>query len=123
MSNALDCLERIADGTGRRCVFVCGDMAELGTGSERFHVELGERIGEKRIDLLLAVGSFAGKVADAVRSVKGAEIEIHVFDNTDALCDNLHSFVRSDDIILVKGSRSIKLEKAVERLKKLFGDS
>ena len=43
------------------------------------------------------------------------------FDDTTSLCDNLSAFVRERDIILVKGSRTARLENVVQRLTKDFG--
>jgi UDP-N-acetylmuramoyl-tripeptide--D-alanyl-D-alanine ligase len=62
MKNALDILTNL-DSTGkRRLVFICGDMAELGSQTERLHAELGASIARAGVQLLIAVGKFA-KVA------------------------------------------------------------
>ena len=121
MANALDCLARVGAGRRGRKVFVCGEMAELGEQSGRLHKRLGTVIAEHNVDLLLAAGSFAETVAEAAgKAAKGA-FESHNFKNTDALCNKLKEFLQADDIVLVKGSRSNRLEKAVCKLKEIFG--
>ncbi len=121
MANALDCLERVGAEGGGRKVFICGEMAELGEQSGRLHGRLGTVIAGHNVDLLLGVGLFAETVADAAgKAAKGA-FESHNFKNTDALCNKLQEFMRPDDIVLVKGSRSSRLEKAVWKLKEIFG--
>jgi UDP-N-acetylmuramoyl-tripeptide--D-alanyl-D-alanine ligase len=115
MANALDCLSKI--GAGQRKVFICGTMAELGAQSEDLHDQLGRLAAQSGIDVLLSVGEYAEIVAESAK--KGAcdrDFEAFVFKSTDELCNNLSKFVRRDDIVLVKGSRSAKLEKAVVKL-------
>jgi len=115
MVNALDCLSQV--GTGHRKVFICGPMAELGTQSENLHHELGKVVAKSGVDVLAAAGDFAEVVAESARAnSKNEDFEIFIFKNTNELCNNLSRFVQCDDIVLVKGSRSAKLEKAVVKL-------
>jgi UDP-N-acetylmuramoyl-tripeptide--D-alanyl-D-alanine ligase len=118
MANALECLKH-AQTEGKK-VFICGTMAELGAKSEVLHAELGSLIAKSEVDVLLTAGEFAKIVAEEAES-HDKEIKTQNFADTDELCDNLQGFVGNDDIILVKGSRSMQLEKAVEKLKQIFG--
>lgn len=118
MANALDCLSQT--GATFRKVFICGTMAELGTQSQALHAELGQLIAKSGVDVLLAGGVFAKIVADQAEKYASEGFESEVFTDTDELCDNLSGSLRSDDIILVKGSRSMELEKAVEEIEELF---
>ncbi|HPD45250.1 MAG TPA: UDP-N-acetylmuramoyl-tripeptide--D-alanyl-D-alanine ligase [Anaerohalosphaeraceae bacterium] len=120
MANAIDTLVRIAGGGGRRTVFVCGQMGELGADSERYHVELGRRVAEAGIGVLAAAGPFAEVTAEAARQAANGGLECLAFGDTAALCDNLMDIVRGGDIILVKGSRSAGLERAVKVLMEAF---
>jgi UDP-N-acetylmuramoyl-tripeptide--D-alanyl-D-alanine ligase len=120
MENALDCLETTALSQKRRSVFICGTMAELGDQSENLHQSLGELISQKNISLLLTVGPFADTIANAAQKSGKNHPETHIFKNTELLCNKLQGFTQPDDIILVKGSRSMKLENAVEKLRELF---
>ncbi len=115
MANALDCLVQI--GAGHRRVFICGPMAELGPHSEEMHRQLGQLVAESGIEVLATVGDFADVVAEAAKTdARNEDFEIFIFKNTNELCNNLSRFVQRDDIVLVKGSRSAKLEKAVQKL-------
>jgi len=119
MANALDCLSQV--GAGHRKIFICGTMAELGPQSRNLHRQLGKLVAESGVEVLLAAGDFADVVAEeAKRSPAprrgGEDFKAFVFKNTDELCNNLSRFVQRDDIVLVKGSRSAKLEKAVVEL-------
>ena len=120
MSNALDILTKLSDAKGRRRVFICGDMAELGPQAERLHTELGDSIPKAKVKLLLAVGEFAETVVQAATKKNACNINAVCFKDTATACDNLEKFIKDDDIILVKGSRVAKLEEVLKELKRLF---
>ena len=122
MKNALDLLVRVSGDRPGRKVFICGPMMELGEHSEYLHRELGEQIALADVDVVLAIGRFSQIVFDAAAANTTAAIETHYFENVNSLCDNLANFIKPDDIILVKGSRSARLELAVERLRQLYAD-
>jgi len=124
MENAVDCLIRMARSQGRRSVFIAGDMLELGAESEALHRQLGKFAAEQGVVVLLSAGQFAQVLAEgAVRAdnhLGGGSVRV-AFGTVEALCNNLHFYIRPDDIILVKASRSVRLERVVERLRELFG--
>ena len=120
MKNALDILTNL-DSTGkRRLVFICGDMAELGSQTERLHAELGDSIAGAGVQLVMAVGKFAKVAADAAKRSAEYDLQIKCFKDTLSACNNLEDSIKDYDIILVKGSRTAKLEMAVERLIRLW---
>jgi len=119
MKNALAILSNLKLSE-RRLVFICGDMAELGQQSESLHTELGESIAKARVQLLLALGKFANITAQAAKKTADSlqrELQIECFENAASACNNLQKFIKDYDIILVKGSRTVKLEVVVEKLK------
>ncbi|MFZ2145994.1 MAG: UDP-N-acetylmuramoyl-tripeptide--D-alanyl-D-alanine ligase [Sedimentisphaerales bacterium] len=128
MRNALDILAGLDTTGNRRLVFICGDMAELGQQTERLHAELGTSIVQAKVQLLLAVGRFAKIAAEAAKTsaehnlgpYKAGSLQIKHFEDTISACNNLHEFIKDYDIVLVKGSRTARLEMVVEKLKKLF---
>ena len=119
MQNALECLERMSGETGKRSVFVCGPMNELGDESENLHAELGEKIAQFGVKLLLATGDWANIVADRAKRFASDAIVVHTFKNSNELCNKLAEFVAHDDIILVKGSRCAKLETITAKLEQV----
>ena len=120
MKNALEILTKIDETKKRRLVFICGDMAELGTQSENLHIELGNTIAQAGIDLVIAVGKFAKIAAQVAMKNTKKEFQIKCFNDTLSACNKLHEFIKDYDIILVKGSRTAKLEAALEKLKGNF---
>ncbi|HEV2328020.1 MAG TPA: UDP-N-acetylmuramoyl-tripeptide--D-alanyl-D-alanine ligase [Verrucomicrobiae bacterium] len=99
---------------GRR-VAVLGDMAELGAHSEAAHAEVGRRAAELQIGQLFAVGKMAPVVAKAARDA-GLSRVIE-FENVEAATKAVKSFLKSGDLVLLKASRSSRLERIAETLK------
>lgn len=121
MANALECLRSFRQNEKDRLVFVAGTMGELGDSSAQLHDELGQKAAAEEVDVVLATGEFAANIVfGAIQSDR--TVLAQAFENTEQLCDNLHKYIQPDDIVLVKGSRLACLERAVERLEKLFGN-
>ncbi len=99
---------------GRR-VAVLGDMAELGAHSESAHAEVGRRAAELQIGQLFAVGKMAPVVAKAARDA-GLSRVIE-FENVEVATRAIKSFLKSGDLVLLKASRSSRLERIAETLK------
>ncbi len=121
MRSALQILSTIDPAKRRRRVFICADMDELGELSETFHRQLGDDIAKTGIALLLTAGPLSKIAANSAKVSARHKLQTKSFPDTCSACDNLHKFVKDSDIILLKGSRSAKLELAVEKLKQLFG--
>ncbi len=125
MANALAILRGLRaasdSGSRRRLVFVCGEMAELGPQTEALHAELGQAVARAGVDLLLTVGAPTRVVARAAEASDAGQVRCACFEDTAALCEDLERFVEEDDIILVKGSRTARLERVVERLHERYG--
>jgi len=95
--------------TGAR-IAVLGRMGELGVESERGHRSVGKDAAEAHIDVLVAVGGEeAGWMAEAARE-SGAKDARHVPD-TDAAAAFLAERARPGDLVLIKGSRSARMER------------
>ena len=102
--------------TGRKKIIVFGDMLELGNQERQYHRKLGKFIGEIGADLLICTGPLTKetyKVAKLNIKIKQAKWFIH----TDKVYNFLKANITSNSAILVKGSRSLKLEdKIVQKL-------
>ncbi|MHC4095406.1 MAG: UDP-N-acetylmuramoyl-tripeptide--D-alanyl-D-alanine ligase [Planctomycetota bacterium] len=120
IKNALDILASLDSTSKRRLVFICGDMAELGPQTECLHAELGPSIAAAGVQLLMTVGKYAKIVAEAAKTSAEYDLQTKYFDDTLSACNNLKDSIKDYDIILVKGSRTAKLEMAVEKLVQLF---
>lgn len=99
---------------GRR-VAVLGDMAEQGASSEAAHGEVGRRAAELGIGQLFAVGKMAPVMARAARDA-GLSRVIE-FENVEEAMKAIKRFLKSGDVVLLKASRSSRLERLAETLK------
>lgn len=99
---------------GRR-VAVLGDMAEQGAHSEAAHEEVGRRVAELGIGQLFVVGKMAPVLA---RAAKAAGLtRVMEFADVDTTAAAVKSFMKSGDLILLKASRSMRLESVGELLR------
>ncbi|HDP79739.1 MAG TPA: UDP-N-acetylmuramoyl-tripeptide--D-alanyl-D-alanine ligase [Spirochaetes bacterium] len=100
---------------GNRKVAVLGDMKELGEEAERLHREAGAMAAELGVDELWTLGDLAAFFADGA-SGKGLEGRCRRFNDRAALAAGLKASLVAGDVVLVKGSRSMKMEEIVDAL-------
>ncbi|HWD19301.1 MAG TPA: UDP-N-acetylmuramoyl-tripeptide--D-alanyl-D-alanine ligase [Verrucomicrobiae bacterium] len=96
---------------GRR-VAALGDMAELGEGAAAAHAEVGQRAAEARLDKLFAVGVRAGDIAAAAR--RGGLTGVVELAEVEAAAQAVRDYARPGDLVLVKASRAMRLERIIE---------
>jgi len=119
MKNALKILAGLAPADKNRLVFICGQMAELGPQARELHAELGASIAQAGVKLVVAIGELAEIAGQSAKAAAEYDLQMKYFPDTISACNNLHEFVKDYDIILVKGSRTAKLEAVVKKLKEL----
>ncbi len=102
-------LKSLSDFDGRK-VAVIGDMLELGDKARELHEELAQTIEQYKIDVVITIGSNMKHLFDILphyrrgnhfRIVRGADILRNV---------------RKGDVVLIKGSRAMRMESIIERL-------
>jgi len=102
--------------TGGRRVVVCGDMLELGPKAPEMHVRLGRVLGLTQVDTLVAVGPLGVYLLEGWNSLaRDAQKALH-FLSPDQAWRPLWDCLSPGDIVLVKGSRAMELEKIVEHI-------
>lgn len=107
-------LETLRDLTGLRRVAILGDMLELGKYTIQAHQEIGNLAGSF-VDLLICVGSRAKFIADSAFNQMPAG-NIFKFDTSDEAKLKVKELIKEGDLILVKGSQGIRMEKIVEEI-------
>ncbi|MFQ5834788.1 MAG: UDP-N-acetylmuramoyl-tripeptide--D-alanyl-D-alanine ligase [bacterium] len=112
MEQALKLLKEIRGG---RKVAILGDMLELGDAAEFFHYKIGRLMGELDIQALFALGKYSYKT---VVGAKEAGIEkAFFFQDKKSLIEKLLTFLKENDCLLVKGSREMRMEEVIDRLR------
>jgi len=107
-------------GRARR-VLVLGDMLELGGFAAEMHHSIGADAARAGIDRLVLVGELAkAAAAGALEAGMPAENVLHVATTADAVA-SVPDLIEPGDVVLVKGSRGMKLERVVDAVRERFG--
>ncbi len=115
MRAALELL-RDFDAPGRRIV-VCGDMRELGRASSEFHRQLGgEVVTLCGADLLVACGEHAAEVAAGASEAGMPAAQIVACRSPEETLPHLGGAIAPGDVVLIKGSRALAMERLVTAL-------
>jgi UDP-N-acetylmuramoyl-tripeptide--D-alanyl-D-alanine ligase len=117
MTAALATLRELAAAAGGRAAAALGDMLELGGASERLHRALGEEVARGGVALYAAFGPRSRAAADAALAAGlPAGALLHAESDVGALAAFLRQRLRPGDVLLVKGSRGMQLERLVAAL-------
>jgi UDP-N-acetylmuramoyl-tripeptide--D-alanyl-D-alanine ligase len=114
---ALAAARETADGLDARLIVAMGDMLELGSLSPAMHVEAVRDLYRSKPDACVAVGP---EIAAAVREISGDEVTrppvIELAGDSIAAAGIVRDLVRPGDVLLVKGSRGIAMERIIDGL-------
>ena len=113
LSRALALLDQ-ADARGRR-IAVIGDMPELGERELEYHAEAGRGV-PKSIDVVVGVGKRSRALLDGAKQAGFADDRLHHFDDAAGAAEFLKTFIKEGDLVLIKASRGIGLDKIVTAL-------
>ncbi len=110
MQDAITELRRLSKGAGRT-IAVLGDMFEIGESAIERHKNIGTMLNQQGIDILIGTGTmmdnalnvFKGTATAAADSLKAAE--------------ELLKIIKPGDVVLIKGSRAMKMERVTEAIK------
>jgi len=100
---------------GSRRIAVLGDMLELGRYSREEHARIGESAAGK-CDVLVAVGVRSRSMAEAARQAGMAEDCVYTFDTSIEAAALLTGILQEGDVVLIKGSQSMRMERVAESL-------
>jgi UDP-N-acetylmuramoyl-tripeptide--D-alanyl-D-alanine ligase len=99
----------LSSAPGRR-ILVLGDLVELGDDRDQLHAELGQAAAQADIDVLFTCGQHIMNAHDSFTGEK------HHYQQQADLIAAIQSYVKKDDVVLVKGSRSSHMEHVVSAL-------
>jgi UDP-N-acetylmuramoyl-tripeptide--D-alanyl-D-alanine ligase len=113
-------LESFAEEVAPRRVAVLGDMLELGDRAEALHRESGRKAAQSQIDLLIGVGPLGRLIVEEARRAGMAEASTLVAETAGEAAELLIDRIESGDIVLLKASRGVGLDKAMDVLRDHF---
>ena len=104
MMMAIDVLNQFK----QKKILIVGDMAELGPLSKKYHTDIGHYILEKNIDLVMGIGNMTKYLID-VLGTKGLW-----YASKEDLLNETNKILKKDTVVLVKGSRFMRMEQIVD---------
>lgn len=113
MHAALDTLKTLP---ANRHIAILGDMLEIGKYTLEAHERVG-RLAAKNLDILIAVGARAKFIAEAARGAGMNKKNIYIFETADDAASEIEKLIKRGDLILIKASRAMHLEKIVAEIK------
>jgi len=101
----------------RRRILAAGEMRELGATSPHLHREAGKFAAETgKIDWVLGVEGDAAQIVEGAVAAGVPRSQTKVFTSSEEAAKFLADFVAPGDLLLIKGSRGVKMERIVESL-------
>jgi UDP-N-acetylmuramoyl-tripeptide--D-alanyl-D-alanine ligase len=111
-------IEVLASTQAARRIAVLGEMLELGEQSAALHESVGRAVADRRIDALFAVGGdSAAAIVSGALAAGMARGAVRLLPTSDEAAGVVSAEARRGDLILVKGSRGVKTDRVVERLR------
>lgn len=109
-------LEVLRSTPARRHIAVLGEMLELGHAAECLHRQAGRSAADSGLDTLIAVSGAARFMAEeAVRAGMPPQ-SVHFFEHPDEAGGFVRQWVQPGDALLFKGSRGVRMERALEKV-------
>jgi UDP-N-acetylmuramoyl-tripeptide--D-alanyl-D-alanine ligase len=113
-------VDALAAMPAKRRIVIAGAMLELGPAGDDLHRQAGEHIAEKKIDLLLGV---QGQAQQMVEAAHQAGMKAEFVATPEEAGEWLARETRDGDVVLLKASRGVKLEQALETWKSIKGNA
>ena len=114
MAASLSVLEEMAESSNRMAVL--GDMLELGENSASAHESVGQKAAALKLKKLFVVGEFAEDVKKGAMQEGMSPNDVLVFDSVEKIAKKVVEISNSGDVLLIKGSRGMKLERVVHAI-------
>lgn len=99
--------------SSRRKIAVIGSMLELGSKVDEYHLEVGCEAKKNDVEILFAYGPSAEKIKSGFGS-SSKNIFVFQENQMDQLLEKLEAEIKKGDVVLIKGSRGMKLERVLE---------
>ncbi|MBR1842054.1 MAG: UDP-N-acetylmuramoyl-tripeptide--D-alanyl-D-alanine ligase [Oscillospiraceae bacterium] len=112
---SLSSINALTGKTGKR-IAILGDMKELGRDSGELHRDMGEEAARVHLDLVVAIGPEAKRIAEGMKNGGGNAVWLS---DKSKLFPAFEKIISRGDVVLVKASHSMGFDEITERLKRL----
>ena len=100
-----------------RKIAVLGDMLELGRHTKEAHENIG-KLAKEKSEILVVVGPRAKSISLGAKEIGMSEKNIFEFANSEETGKFLKTFIKKDDLLFIKGSQGVRMERAVAAILK-----
>ncbi len=100
--------------SAKRRIVIAGEMLELGPNGAALHGQSGETMARAGVDVVIGVRGLAKSLVDAARA---GGVEAEFVETPEAAGTWMRENLRDGDVVLLKASRGVRLERALEALK------
>ena len=107
-------MEALRNTAAKRRIVIAGEMLELGPQGAELHAACGDAAASRGLDMIVGVRGLATHLVEAAEA-QGLTAEF--LETPEAAGAWMHENLREGDVVLLKGSRGVRLEKALEQLK------
>jgi len=104
----------LQEANARRRILIAGDMGELGRAAQDIHLHTGRKIAGKHIDLLIGVGPLGRYIAQGASELC---LAVQSFDTVREAQHAITGLLQPGDLVLVKASRVMAMERLVETIR------
>ena len=105
-------IDVLVNSPGKRKIAVLGSMFELGDDSEQLHRSVGEYAASKPVDILVTIGENGKAIAEGGESTS-SDLQVLYYENREDAAKAVRPMLQAGDLVYVKASRSMELEKFV----------
>ena len=116
LQSALETLKQIKNHPEGKTWVILGDMRELGHLSIEEHYEAGKKVANMGFDYLVTIGEEAKEIAHGARRSIMSKEKIFSFANSEEANQFLKDRIKKGDILLIKGSQAVRMEKIVKKI-------
>ena len=102
----------------KRKILILSDMLELGENERKLHFNVGEKINREKVDYVICIGELAKEIYNGANRNFNVN-KLFYFENKDEVVNKVRELISENTLIMVKGSRGMKLEEIVEKLKEI----
>jgi UDP-N-acetylmuramoyl-tripeptide--D-alanyl-D-alanine ligase len=100
----------------RRRILAAGEMLELGATSPELHREAGRHAASRRVDWIFGVRGFGKEIVEGALAAGHPSTQAQFFDSSEDAGKFLAGFLSRGDLLLVKGSRGVKMERVIDEI-------
>lgn len=115
----MSCIETVYDMKGyKNKILILSDMLELGENERKLHFNIGEKINRDKVDCVICIGDLAKEIYNGANRNFNVN-KLFYLESKDEVVRKVKELLTEDTLVMVKGSRGMKLEEIVEKLKEI----